>query len=51
MAADPLSAPDLAAITAAFLAADGRPQDRVDLIELEAIHGELPIDPIPGLDT
>ncbi len=27
-----------------------RPQDRVDLIELEAIHGELPIEPIPGLD-
>lgn len=29
----------------------GRPQDKVDLAELEAIHGELPIDPIPGLDT
>jgi len=29
----------------------GRPQDRADLAELEAIHGELPIDPIPGLDT
>ncbi len=28
-----------------------RPQDRVDLAELEAIHGELPIDPIPGLDS
>lgn len=28
-----------------------RPQDRVDLEELEAFHGELPIDPIPGLDT
>lgn len=27
-----------------------RPQDRVDLQELEAIHGELPIEPIPGLD-
>ena len=27
-----------------------RPQDRVDLAELEAIHGELPIEPIPGLD-
>lgn len=27
-----------------------RPQDRADLAELEAIHGELPIDPIPGLD-
>jgi hypothetical protein len=29
----------------------GRPQDRLDLSELEAIHGELPIEPIPGLDT
>jgi len=29
----------------------GRPQDRMDLTELEAIYGELPIDPIPGLDT
>jgi hypothetical protein len=28
-----------------------RPQDGVDLEELEAIHGELPIDPIPGLDS
>ncbi len=28
----------------------GRPQDRRDLEELEAFHGELPIDPIPGLD-
>jgi hypothetical protein len=27
-----------------------RPQDRADLAELEAIHGELPIEPIPGLD-
>lgn len=29
----------------------GRPQDRADLAELEAIHGTLPIDPIPGLDS
>lgn len=29
----------------------GRPQDRLDLTELEAIHGDLPTDPIPGLDT
>jgi hypothetical protein len=29
----------------------GRPQDKRDLEELEAFHGELPIDPIPGLDT
>jgi len=28
----------------------GRPQDRMDLSELEAIYGSLPIDPIPGLD-
>jgi hypothetical protein len=29
----------------------GRPQDRLDLAELEAIYGELPVDPIPGLDS
>jgi len=28
-----------------------RPQDRNDLIALADIHGELPIEPIPGLDT
>ena len=28
----------------------GRPRDRNDLIGLEEIHGELPKDPIPGLD-
>ncbi len=28
----------------------GRPQDRLDLSELEALHGELPVEPIPGLD-
>jgi len=28
-----------------------RPQDRRDLEELEAFHGELPKDEIPGLDT
>jgi hypothetical protein len=28
-----------------------RPQDRVDLEELEAIHGDLPLEPIPGLDS
>lgn len=27
-----------------------RPLDRRDLEELEAFHGELPIEPIPGLD-
>lgn len=29
----------------------GRPQDQLDLSELEAIYGELPTEPIPGLDT
>jgi hypothetical protein len=29
----------------------GRPQDHRDLEELEAFHGELPEDEIPGLDT
>jgi hypothetical protein len=29
----------------------GRPRDRNDLEELEAFHGPLPIDPIPGLDS
>jgi len=28
-----------------------RPQDRRDLEELEAFHGKLPIEPIPGLDA
>ncbi len=29
----------------------GRPEDRLDLSKLEAINGELPVEPIPGLDT
>lgn len=29
----------------------GRPQDALDLDELRAIYGELPVEPIPGLDT
>jgi hypothetical protein len=29
----------------------GRGQDRVDLEKLEGANGDLPIDPIPGLDT
>jgi hypothetical protein len=29
----------------------GRPQDRRDLEELEALYGELPLDEIPGLDS
>jgi len=28
-----------------------RPQDRMDLTELEAIYGELPVESIPGLDS
>jgi hypothetical protein len=28
-----------------------RPQDRNDLERLTEIHGELPVEPIPGLDT
>jgi hypothetical protein len=28
-----------------------RPQDRLDLTELEAVYGELPVEPIPGIDT
>ena len=29
----------------------GRPGDRVDLEKLEVANGELPVDPIPGLDS
>jgi hypothetical protein len=29
----------------------GRPRDLNDLAELEAEHGELPVDPVPGLDS
>lgn len=29
----------------------GRPRDRLDLAELEGLYDELPIEPIPGLDT
>jgi len=28
----------------------GRPRDRLDLEELRARHGELPVEPLPGLD-
>lgn len=28
-----------------------RPRDRNDLIGLAEIHGELPVEPIPGLDS
>jgi len=29
----------------------GRGQDHVDLEKLKSANGELPVDPIPGLDT
>jgi hypothetical protein len=29
----------------------GRGQDRLDLENLARVHGELPVDPIPGLDS
>lgn len=34
----------------AFKRLAGRPRDRNDLVELEEIHGKLPIEPIAGLD-
>ena len=35
----------------AFKRLAGRPRDKADLAELREIHGELPIDPLPGLDS
>lgn len=35
----------------AFKRLSDRPRDRNDLLGLVEIHGELPIDPIPGLDS
>ena len=37
--------------TVGFKRLSRRPRDRNDLEELEAFHGKLPIDPIPGLDA
>jgi hypothetical protein len=34
----------------AFKRLGGRPRDKADLEELREIHGELPMDPLPGLD-
>lgn len=34
----------------AFKRLSDRPRDRNDLIALAEIHGDLPVDPIPGLD-
>jgi hypothetical protein len=41
---------DLSSIVGFKRLAD-RPRDRNDLIGLAEVHGELPIEPIPGLDT
>lgn len=35
----------------AFKRLAGRPRDKADLDELREIHGELPVDPLPGLDS
>lgn len=35
----------------AFKRLADRPRDRNDLAELEEIHGKLPIEPVPGLDS
>jgi len=35
----------------AFKRLAGRPRDQNDLLGLAEIHGELPVEPIPGLDT
>ncbi len=34
----------------AFKRLADRPRDRLDLLELERIHGALPLQPVPGLD-
>jgi hypothetical protein len=45
----PVSFANLASIVA-FKRLAGRLQDRVDLERLQDVHGDLPIEPIPGLD-
>jgi hypothetical protein len=35
----------------AFKRLADRPRDRLDLMELERIHGPLPIEAVPGLDS
>lgn len=35
----------------AFKRLADRPRDRADLAELAEIHGELPIEPLPGVDV
>jgi hypothetical protein len=65
MPQDELSGPDLDGVVAdanavglpslrsivGFKRLAGRGQDRLDLENLERVNGELPIDPIPGLDA
>ncbi|HTB70363.1 MAG TPA: hypothetical protein VK707_05235 [Solirubrobacteraceae bacterium] len=46
---EPARVASLASLVAFKRIAD-RPRDQLDLIELERIHGPLPIQPIPGLD-
>jgi len=58
MSPDEPTGPDLSGVVAdanavglvGFKRLAGRPQDQLDLSKLEAIHGPLPTDPIPGLD-
>ena len=45
----PFRVAGLASIVA-FKRLAGRPRDRNDLEELQERHGELPIDPLPGID-
>jgi hypothetical protein len=45
----PASVASLASLVA-FKRLAGRPRDQLDLVELERIHGPLPLLPIPGLD-
>jgi hypothetical protein len=48
--AEPAKVASLRSIVA-FKRLAGRPQDKRDLEELESLYGELPLDPIPGLDS
>jgi hypothetical protein len=49
IAGQPVRVADLRSIVA-FKRLANRPRDRNDLLELEALHGALPIEPIPGLE-
>jgi hypothetical protein len=50
VAGEPVQIANLRSIVG-FKRLAGRAQDKRDLEELEAFHGELPVDPIPGLDS